>query len=83
MLCSVSCVISCVMKPGAFSSYKEIRKISTGNFRLGRARSICHNLNLIWSLKMKCVDLRFVKSLALQLHFKYKSSKFPKIQLVV
>ena len=26
---------------GAFSIYKEIRKFSIGNFRLGKARSIC------------------------------------------
>ena len=27
---------------GAFSIYKKIRKFSIGNFRLGKARSICH-----------------------------------------
>ena len=27
----------------AFSAYKKFRKISIGNFRLGRERSICHN----------------------------------------
>ena len=28
--------------PRAFSIYKKFRKISIGNFRLGKARSICH-----------------------------------------
>ena len=29
-------------KFGAFSIYKKIRKFPIGNFRLGKARSICH-----------------------------------------
>ena len=32
----------CHYSPGAFSIYKKFRKISIGNFRLGRERSICH-----------------------------------------
>ena len=32
-------------KVWAFSIYKKFRKISIGNFRLGRARSICHKFH--------------------------------------
>ena len=41
------------MKQGAFSIYKKIRKFSIGNFRLGKARSICYKSHSreAWPLK--------------------------------